>query len=171
VAALLEAERIAFAVVGATAMAVHGVSRSTRDVDLLALDARCLASTTWAALQARGVAVTLRVGGADDPLAGVVRLTADGESPVDVVVGKVAWQSSVLERATRRAIGDVTVPVAAPADLVLLKLYAGGPQDAWDIAQLLDAGDRAVLVAQVQGALPALPEDSRRLWSRVVDPR
>jgi Nucleotidyl transferase of unknown function (DUF2204) len=171
VAALLEAERIAFAVVGATAMAVHGVSRSTRDVDLLALDARCLASTTWAKLQARGVAVTLRVGGADDPLAGVVRLTADGESPVDVVVGKVAWQSSVLERATRRAIGDVTVPVAAPADLVLLKLYAGGPQDAWDIAQLLDAGDRAVLVAQVQGALPALPEDSRRLWSRVVDPR
>jgi hypothetical protein len=37
--------------------------------------------------------------------------------------------------------------------------------------QLLDAGDRAVLGAQVQAALPALPEDARQPWARVVDPR
>ena len=58
-----------------------------------------------------------------------------------------------------------------PADLILLKLYANGPQDAWDVEQLLASGDRAGLVAAVEAALPALPEDSRRLWARVVGPR
>jgi hypothetical protein len=171
VAALLRERRIPFAVVGAAAMAVHGVSRATRDLDVLTLDARSLAATTWAALQEHGVAVTVRLGEADDPLGGVVRLAEAGESPVDVVVGKAAWQARVLERATPRTIDDVAVPVAAPADLVLLKLYAGGAQDAWDVAQLLDAGDRAALVAEVERELAALPAESRRLWSRVVDPR
>ena len=170
-AALLHERRIAFAVVGAAAMAVHGVSRATRDLDVLAVDTRCLATKTWVALQEHGVAVTVRAGDADDPLGGVVRLVEVGESPVDVVVGKANWQARVLARATPRTIGDAVVPVAAPADLVLLKLYAGGPQDAWDVTQLLDAGDRPKLVAEVEAGLAALPDESRRLWSRVVDPR
>jgi hypothetical protein len=52
-----------------------------------------------------------------------------------------------------------------------LKLYAAGPQDAWDIAQLLEAGDRSTLVAEIEATLPALPDDSRRLWARVVESR
>jgi hypothetical protein len=40
VAARLGVEGIAFAVIGATAMAVHGVARSTLDVDLLATQHR-----------------------------------------------------------------------------------------------------------------------------------
>jgi hypothetical protein len=31
-------------------MAVHGVSRATRDLDLLVMSAECLAPPTWAAL-------------------------------------------------------------------------------------------------------------------------
>lgn len=53
-------------------------------------------------------------------------------------------------------------------DLVLLELYAGGPQDRWDIAQLLSTQARADLVAEVQAALPQLPNDCRLLWERVL---
>ena len=90
---------------------------------------------------------------------------------MDLVVGKTAWQARALERAAPSTVADVEVPVVGVADLVLLKLYAAGPQDAWDVAQLLEAGDRQALVAEVEATLSALPEDSRRLWARVVDSR
>jgi hypothetical protein len=70
-----------------------------------------------------------------------------------------------------RTIEGVAVPVVTATDLILLKLYAGGPQDAWDIEQLLSSGDRSMLVAAVEAALPILPEDSRRVWARIVGPR
>jgi hypothetical protein len=60
------------------------------------------------------------------------------------------------------------VPVVTATDLILLKLYAGGPQDAWDVEQLLSSGERSMLVAAVEAALPMLPEDSRRVWARIV---
>jgi len=152
-------------------MAVHGVSRATRDLDLLVTSTACLDPATWATLEREGARVSIRRGDADDPLAGAVRITAAGESPVDLIVGRSGWQASAIERATVRTIEGLAVPVAAASDLILLKLYAGGPQDAWDVEQLLDSGDRAALLASVGAALALLPEDSRRLWARVVGPR
>jgi len=152
-------------------MAVHGVSRATYDVDLLALDPACLAPATWAALKQRGVSVDIRRGDADDPLAGVVHLAEGVGAPIDLVVGRSAWQAGVLDRATPRSVEGSLVPVASPTDLVLLKLYAAGPQDAWDVEQLLSAGDRESLIAHVQMSVAELPEDSRRLWARIVRPR
>jgi hypothetical protein len=157
--------------VGAAALAVHGVSRATRDLDLLVTDAACLAESTWTDLREQGVTATIRRGDADDPLAGVVRLAAAGEVPVDLVVGRAGWQARVLARTVSSMVADVESPVATAADLVLLKLYAAGPQDAWDIAQLLDAADRPALVAAVEASLPDLPDDARRLWVRVVEAR
>lgn len=152
-------------------MAVHGVSRSTRDIDILAVEVRCLNRETWEALEREGIAVTVRQGDADDPLAGVVRLAGPGQAMLDVIVGRSAWQSGVLERTDVGEIDGVSVPVAAAADLVLLKLYAGGSQDAWDIEQLLAGPGRAALVAAVEAALPGLPDDARRLWARIVGSR
>ena len=170
VAALLRERRIPFAVVGAAAMAVRGVSRSTRDVDLLVVDPECLSSATWESLRRAGIAVSIRRGDAEDPLAGAVRLTGPGQAMLDIIVGRSAWQARVLEHASPSKIEEVSVPVATAADLVLLKLYAGGPQDAWDVEQLLAGPDRSALVAEVDAALATLPEDSRRLWARIVGP-
>ena len=152
-------------------MAVHGVSRSTRDVDLLVVDPECLSPATWESLGPEGIAVSIRRGDADDPLACAVRLTGRGHAMLDIIVGRSAWQARVLERAAPSEIEGVSVPVATAADLVLLKLYAGGPQDAWDVEQLLAGPGRAALVAEVDAALGTLPEDTRRLWARIVRPR
>jgi hypothetical protein len=170
VTTVLRERHIPFALVGAAALAVHGVSRSTRDLDLLAVARQCLDPTTWSALEAEGLTVTVRAGDATDPLGGVVRFAGAGSSPVDLVVGRSPWQVGVIERAASAAIEGVTVPVARPADLVLLKLYAGGAQDAWDIDQLLAAGPSDI-AGQVEARLAELPDDARRLWDRIRDGR
>lgn len=72
------------------------------------------------------------------PLAGVVRIRAPAEAVVDVVVGHAAWQRDLLERAELLEVAGSSVRVARTADLVLLKLYAGGPTDRWDIDRLLE---------------------------------
>jgi hypothetical protein len=152
-------------------MAARGVVRSTRDLDLLACEPALLTAGLWRPLEQEGFSVTVRPGDPDDPLAGVVRLIRGAEAVVDMVVGRQPWQGDVIAHATVQTVEGVIVPVATAADLVLLKLYAGGPQDAWDIEQLLAAGDRPTLVADVEASLPALPPDAQRLWAQIAGSR
>ena len=76
---ILSRERVAHAVIGATALAAHGVSRATADLDLLVVDERCLDDRFWSELATSGVQVQVRRGDATDPLAGVVRIFRSGE--------------------------------------------------------------------------------------------
>lgn len=167
VAAHLRDRGIPFALIGAAAMAVHGVSRSTADIDLLALDRACLAPATWESLRRADLTAAIRTGDADDPLAGVVRFAAPGERGIDLVVGRASWQQGILDRAQEASLEGVRVPVATAPDLILLKLYAGGPQDAWDIAQLLAVPDGAALAAEIDVTVTALPQEARDLWARI----
>jgi hypothetical protein len=169
VSAALENASVPHALIGAAALAAHGVTRATADVDVLVTDTRCLTSAPWASLGAKGIAVDIRRGDAADPLAGVVRLTAQGESPVDVIVGRPGWQEAIVRRAVRTPLADATVAIVTAADLVLLKLYAGGAQDAWDVAQLLDASQG--IEGQVEGNLASLPPECARLWRQILSGR
>jgi predicted nucleotidyltransferase len=166
VTAVLEQQRTAYALIGAGALAVHGISRSTLDQDLLVVDPAVLDADMWAALT--GTArCDIRRGDADDPLLGVVRITADGQRDVDVIVGRYMWQRELLRRAQSISIGGRSVPVARPADLILLKLYAGGSQDRWDIEQLLALDTGEDLAMEVERSLAALPARCRELWARL----
>ncbi len=167
----LTAHAVRHALIGAGALAVHGVSRSTFDLDLLVTDRAVLASSFWGRLAGHGDTLDVRVGDDDDPLAGVVRISRAGARSVDVVVGRSAWQQEALARAAPVHLGEVPVPVVGPADLVLLKLYAGGPQDAWDVAQLLDLLGRATLVEDVESKLSRLPTHAATLWRRILGGR
>lgn len=169
ISAFLAARSVPHALVGAAALAVHGVSRSTFDADLFTTDASVLSNSAWGALLERGVAVDVRVGDYGDPLAGIVRFSHAGQRSVDLVVGRGAWQKDVLARAKPLRLGEVELNVATPADLVLLKLFAGGPQDAWDIEQLLGVvGGREAVAAQVEATLPRLPPEAAALWGRIA---
>ena len=55
VAALLADSHVAHALIGAAALAVHGVSRSTLDQDLLVCDRRVLESGFWNRSSARAM--------------------------------------------------------------------------------------------------------------------
>jgi predicted nucleotidyltransferase len=169
VATVLDQAGVRYALIGAGALAAHGIARSTFDLDLFTDAETVLRLEAWASLTAAGgVRVSARTGDADDPLRGVVRIEADGERDVDVVVGRSTWQSEAIDRAQPLLIAGITLRVVTPADLVLFKLYAGGSQDCWDIEQLLAANDRERLIEGVEFRLAALPSHARQLWRRLI---
>ena len=157
------------ALIGGMALAAHGVGRATQDFDILVLDAAVLSGTPWTALRESGVEIETRRGDAADPLAGVVRFSGGDEPSVDVVVGKQPWQSEVLDRRRTLRLGDLSVPVVDAADLVLLKLDAGGPQDRLDIRLLLRGPAGPALRAEVESRLAALPQPLRDGWLTLED--
>jgi hypothetical protein len=167
VVAHLAVRRVAFAAVGGTALAVRGVARSTFDVDLLTMDTAVLAEAFWAVVERDNAAIEVRRGDADDPLKGLVRLTSRDERPVDVVVGRGAWQEGVVKRAESFALLDVLIPVVGASDLVLLKLHAGGTQDLWDVKQLLDTDRDGEIARGVQSRIAEVPRGAAIAWKRM----
>jgi hypothetical protein len=160
----LSDRKVSFAMIGASAMAVHGVSRSTADIDLLTADQRVLTQSFWQAWQ--GMA-DVRRGDDEDPLAGVVRLESTDAHQVDIVVGRSRWQRSLVEGADDLLVGTVALPVVGAAGLILLKLFAGGSQDRWDIEQLLAANPRSEIVHAIDERIKELPRDAQRLWAQL----
>lgn len=170
VSEVMKAQGIPHVLVGASALTIHGVIRSSLDVDLFTVDRACLDPRVWDGLATEGVGIEVRKGDPDDPLAGVVRFEVAMELPLDVVVGKHLWQRKAIERAATTTFMGVDVPVLSGVDLILLKLFAGGPQDAWDIQQLLMGPERESLIAGVERELTDLPGHSAKLWRRILDP-
>lgn len=170
VAELLEQAEVSCCLIGAAAMAAHGVPRSTLDLDLLTTDRRVLDRSLWEALRDDDVEVRIRPGDLHDPLAGVVRLTASDERAVDVIVGRFSWQAEIVSRARPVSLPEVELAVAEPADLILLKLYAGGPQDRWDIQQILLAQGLNELRQSVEDQLAGLPTECVALWRELASP-
>lgn len=161
---------VAHAVIGAAALGIHGVVRATLDFDLLTTDRRSLARSFWAPLAAEGWQLEVTTGDEADPLAGVVRGRGPEEArPLDLIVGRSQWEAEVVRRAEIRDAGGVLLPVVRPADLVALKLFAGGWKDGQDVAGLLDATpDRQRLVDEVELLLPRLPREARALWQEIL---
>lgn len=147
--------------IGAEALALHGIVRATVDTDLMTVSKEVLSREFWAPLDNRA-AIEVRRGDYDDPLAGVVRLRHPGEKRLDVVVMKHRFAREIIDRA--EVVNEM--PVAQLPDIVLLKLFAGGPQDKWDIVQVLASAD-ATLIPEVESRLAALPSDARALWERI----
>ena len=165
VANLFEEQQIAFALIGASAVAARGLPRSTYDVDLLTVDKRVLDDQLWEPI--RGFAyVEVRRGDHFDPLKGVVWLRPDRERPIDVVVGRWKWEQRVIERAELVQSQAGYLPTVTTSDLILLKLAANGAQDAWDVGRLLKVVPQEV-VAEVEERLPDLQQDARELWKRI----
>ena len=166
VASTLAAAGIPSALIGAGALAIHGVSRSTFDRDLLVTDVRVLDRRIWMPL-GEAAEIDVRHGDADDPLGGVVRVTAGADMAVDVIVGRHRWQARLVEEASAARGAEGSVSVVSPSGLVLLKLYAGGPQDLWDIVQLRAVHGHS-LDAAVNERIAALPDSARDAWQRLV---
>ncbi len=107
-----------------------------------------------------GTSVDIRHADLDDPLGGVVRFTGALVAPVDVVVGKCAWEASLLSRCIDSSFGGAQVPVPSLHDLVLLKIAAGGPQDLADATEL--ASDDPGVASRLRTIFDTLPEALRR---------
>jgi len=174
----LEERGVGVRVVGAAALAAHGVSRSTRDLDLLVVDRSVLDETLWDGVATEGMELSVRVGDPTDPLEGVVRLEevasdeadwGDAVEQLDVVVLRALWARDMLKRPGPPVpVGSRRVSAVDAADLVLLKLYAGGPKDRWDIVSLLEGvADRQQLVEDVDQRIGSMRPSCQALWAEL----
>ena len=66
--------------------------------------------------------------------------------PLDVVLAGPGVEELFLARARLLAVDDVTVPVASPEDIVVMKGLAGRAKDLDNVGAILAANDRLDLV-------------------------
>ena len=130
--------QIPYAVIGGYAVAAWGEERATRDLDLLcAGDSRRLIE----ALHEEGMQFEHRIGDWDDPVSEVIRIdmgsTAD-PFEVDILIGIRNAPPDVLNRIRILTLEDVSIPVASPEDVILLKLLAGSARDLEDAKTIVE---------------------------------
>ena len=165
VIAHLERHGVPAAVIGGVALGAHGIARATLDTDVLVTDTAVLSSVFWRGM--RGAArAEIRRGDADDPLGGVVRFRSRRNS-VDVLVGRGRWMQRMLDHRTWLRVGRGRLPIVDRADLVLLKLYAAGPQDLLDVRLLIEM-DAVTLRQTVEERVAEAPRSVSLRWRRMM---
>jgi len=125
----------AYVLIGGFAVAAWGLPRATEDIDF-ALDL----GRTDAFPLADALGGQYRAGAPDDPLAGVITLSVkvSGQAiPIQLLLLPRRWTPVLFDQAQPLHVLDCSVPVVSWQSLVLLKLYAGGPQDLIDAERLL----------------------------------
>lgn len=157
-----------FALIGGHALLAYGIARQTEDVDLLVGTPGVLDPARWGPESPRPV-LRPRTD-PTDPLDGVALLEPEDEEgnelPVEAIVLERIWARAVLARATARAtVAGVEVPVVDLADLVLLKVYAGGPLDRADVAAIAARPDWPPIRATLEERLVSGPRVARRNWA------
>ena len=167
VIAYLDSRGVACALIGGVALGAHGVARATLDVDVLVADRAVLDPGFWSALHTPSPP-EIRHGDPDDPLEGVVRL-GGGAEPIDIVVGHQPWTTRVLERRVFLQFAGSRLPLVDRADLIILKLFAAGPQDLVDVQLLLAA--EPTVTATVEGRLAEAPARVRAAWTELRSKR
>ena len=123
-----------YGLIGGLALAAGGVTRATEDIDF----AVATGSSEMPKL-ASAVGGHYRPGGGDDPLLGVINAAvAVGAKtlPVQLVLLPHRWHEVLLAQVRVVPVHGCSVPVVSWQALVLLKLYAGGPQDLVDAQDL-----------------------------------
>jgi len=59
--------------------------------------------------------------------------------PVDIIIAGPGPEEAILARSRRLAAGGITIPVACPEDLIVMKLLAGRSKDLDDVSSILAA--------------------------------
>lgn len=124
-----------YALIGGFTVAAGGVPRATHDLDF----ALALGSGDPAALS-HHLGAEFQSGNADDPLRGVFQTTKmiDGVSiPIQLILLPAVWNAMIFRGIETLSVFGCAVSVVSWPSLILLKLYASGPQDFLDIQQIL----------------------------------
>lgn len=136
---ILDKLHLHYALIGGLALAPHNVVRATEDLDFLLDDAPSGMPALAERLRAEGLPSFSREGSWGDPLPGVIVVevpTTLGTVVCDLILPAAQWQSDAIRNALIAEVEGLIVRIVQARDLFLLKLYAGGPQDLLDAADL-----------------------------------
>jgi hypothetical protein len=156
---------IQFAVIGGLAVAAWGVIRATQDIDILAnsnptpLVKTELRGELSNFLDRNGCHTEWRVGvlRGSDSAAPESQSAADlGEIGADILWAHKHWQQQALQRSVAIDVLKRRVNILHPEDLILMKLDAGGPQDLFDVKQMLSAPPPQLNIEQLRASAARL---------------
>ena len=142
VVTLLDAERIAYAVVGALAASVYGTVRATTDADaLVSIPASRLAGLEKK-LRRTGLTAKLHRGDADDPIPALLAIGDEFGNRVDLLGGLRGIDPAAFERTLAVPFSGKVLRIIGREDFIAMKCFAGGPQDIADAQEAIHAADR-----------------------------
>ena len=132
---ILRRENVEYLVIGAFALAVHGVVRASRDADALLQISLTKIKKLKGVFEDSGLHVVLRRGDADDPIPMMLVVGDSYGNQVDLLGGLRGLDSKAFIRAVEVPFQGVALRVVGREDFIAMKCFANGPQD------LLDAKD------------------------------
>jgi Nucleotidyl transferase AbiEii toxin, Type IV TA system len=170
VRAALEPLGIRWYLFGAQAAILYGAARLTADVDITLDPGPHPVEDVLAALEARRFAPRV-----DNAVAFVTEtrvlpmVHGPTRIPVDLVLAGPGPEERFLQHAEVRLVDGVPVPVAAPDDLVVMKVLAGRPQDLEDVVAIIAAQGPRVDLERATATLRLLEQalDRRDLSPRL----
>ena len=129
-------EGVEYLVVGAYALAAHGLPRATGDIDLWVNATSENAGKVWLALKKFGAPLSqINSGDFEEP--GIVYQIGVPPNRIDVLTSIDGVEfTDAWGRRYQVNIDELVVPVISREHLILNKKTAGRPQDLVDIAQL-----------------------------------
>lgn len=133
----LEALPFPYCLVGALALGVWGIPRTTQDLDILISVGERDRSCLLEALRSRDFVPDDRWA-EENPLIRAWHLRfRRGPIPVDLMLPRDRHDESALTRRSRQALDRLALWVIAPEDFILHKLKAGRAQDFVDVLSVL----------------------------------
>jgi hypothetical protein len=160
----MEGSGVPYCVVGATALAVRGLPRMTRDLDLVVMIDD--GERAIEALRGAGLRAETPVGSTTDPEPMVVFVDPATKVEVDLLVAAGEPEATVCEEAPRTTVFGVLGPVATLEHLLLLYLYSNQPKHLGDFAAIVTS-TRADL-AQVERKLELIHPEMLGEWRKRV---
>lgn len=143
IAAILARAGVDSALIGAVALAAHGYARSTEDLDFATgVDPHQLDDIAGS-LRREGFTVEVSEPDENDPLGGVLRVSAEGIDRIEIVNfcnPPAGGFPALVEAALREAIPfreGAPLRVVTLPHLVVFKLYSGGRKSKNDVFELL----------------------------------
>jgi len=146
IAAVLAEQEIEYAVIGATAAAVHGSVRATLDADALVSVSMSKLTQLKGVLRKAGFNVDLRSGDAEDPIPALLAISDRHGNRVDLLGGLRGLDKDAFSRSIAVPFQGSSICVVGREDFIAMKCFAGGPQDIADARCALQAGQEPVNV-------------------------
>lgn len=159
---ILGRENIDYLVIGAFALAVHGVVRASRDADALLQISPAGIKRLQHKLEAADFQVALRQGNADDPIPMMLVLDDSHGNQVDLLGGLRGLDPKAFSRGIEVPFLGDNLRFVGREDFIAMKCFADGPQD------LLDAKD-AYLSADGPVDLDLMRRITRRFGRDAAD--
>ena len=164
----MEAARVPYCVIGATALAVRGLPRMTADLDLVVLVGD--AARVISALRSAGLRSETSTGALKNPEPMIVFVDPLTDVEVDLRCAAGDPETTVIDEAPRTTVFGTTAPVATLEQLLLLYLYSNQPKHLGDFARIVQAG--RVDLGAVERTLRVMhPEMLGRLRRRISQAR